>query len=304
MGRSPKKGLDYFKKTVDYYSDDKIMDLMDEYGPVGVTIYEIILTIVYQNGYYLEIPMDKLAKVVRRTIGTRWIKDINFVLQVIDYCAVIGLFDRALVQQNIITSAGIQSRYADVTARNKVDKSNYWLLGKDEALLSDDKKIISATEIPISATEIPISVTETEQDKTRQDDSREYINYNSCYSYTGDDEKTDAEGIHVYNSLSVEERVKLNKKCDILIFEKWNRTATRYDYKQAAICLNKIVFKADKKLLNVITDDLIRMLSEALEISADAGAPKWSYTKGIFRNWMNANVKSYDDCVQYLLKKR
>ena len=39
MGRKPKTGLDYFPKDVDYYDDFNIMDLMNEYGPLGQTIY-------------------------------------------------------------------------------------------------------------------------------------------------------------------------------------------------------------------------------------------------------------------------
>lgn len=303
MGRSPKKGLDYFKKTVDYYSDDKIMDLMDEYGPLGVTIYDVILTIIYKNGYYLEIPMDKLARLVRRTIGNRWIKDITIVGQVIDYCAEIGLFDKYLLQQNIITSVGIQSRYAEVTARNKVDKSNYWLLGKDEALLSDDKKNISATEIPISATEIPIFATEMQQDKTRQNDSREEI-YNSYYYSDSTDENED-EYFEVYDLLSPEEKVKIEKKCGILIYNEWNRPATRYDYKRAAAVLNLLVLKSEKKALKTITEDHLMLLSEAISIAADAGAPKWSYVFGIFRNWAAGGVRDYDGFIKYsMLKKR
>lgn len=302
MGRSPKKGLDYFKKTVDYYYDDKILDLMEEYGPIGVTVYDIILTIVYKNGYYLEIPMDKLAKLVRRTIGSRWIKDISLVEQVIDYCAVIGLFDRVLMQQNIITSVGIQTRYAEVTARNKVDKSNFWLLETAEVQVSDDKNNISATEIPISVTEIPISATETQQDKTRQDDTI-LLSNSSCCSIA-EQAENEENGEDVYDRLSSEEALKLKQKCDMLIFEKWCRPANKYDCRQAANALNLIIFKSEKKFIANITDDHINMLAEALEIAADAGAKKWSYVKGIFRKWAAAGVKNYDDCVAYLMKSK
>ena len=43
MGRKAKTGLSYFSKDVDYYDDFKIMDLMNEYGPLGQTIYELSL---------------------------------------------------------------------------------------------------------------------------------------------------------------------------------------------------------------------------------------------------------------------
>ena len=47
MGRPIKAGLSYFPKDVDYYEDFKIMDLMNEYGPLGQTIYDIVISMVY-----------------------------------------------------------------------------------------------------------------------------------------------------------------------------------------------------------------------------------------------------------------
>lgn len=302
MGRSPKKGLDYFKKTVDYYSDDKIMDLMDEYGPLGVTIYDVILTIIYKNGYYLEMPVEKLSRLVRRTIGNRWIKDITLIRKVIDYCAEIGLFDEYLMQQNVMTSVGIQSRYAEVTARNKVDKSNYWLLENGEALSSADKNNISAAEKEISVTEINKNGAFMQQDKTIQDDSISdmYNGYYSCDNSENDDEIC----IEVYDSLNVEEQVKIRKKCGILMYTEWCRPATLYDYKKAASVLNALHIKAVKKPLKVISEDYELLLSEAISIAASAGAAKWSYVAGIFRNWANANVITYDDYVKYSETKK
>lgn len=110
------------------------------------------------NGYYLEVPLDRLATQIVRTIGNRWIKDKNLVLQVIQYCADIGLFDNALLTQSVITSVGIQRRYSEVTVRNKVDKSKYWLLEKSNvqvALENTPKKGVSVTETGVNTTSIP-----------------------------------------------------------------------------------------------------------------------------------------------------
>lgn len=161
MARPPRKDLDYFPKDVKYYDEDydsgRITDLLEEYGPLGQTIYDVALCMVYRNGYYLELPLDKLARAIVRRIGNRWIKSKDVVLQVIHYCAEIGLFDKDLLHQNVITSVEIQKRYSEVTARNKVNKENYWLLKKENASTA----LVSAPEIPISATETPISVAET-----------------------------------------------------------------------------------------------------------------------------------------------
>lgn len=170
MGRSPKKGLDYFKKDTDFYTDEKIVDLMDRYGPLGVTVYDIILCLVYKNGYYLETPADRLAKTIARIIGGRWIRKKDLVLQVIRGCAELGLIDKTLLKQDVITSVGLQKRYAEVTVRNKVNKDKYWLLEKNpaqEVLESEPQTKISVTEKPVSVTEKPVSVTETPQDKEK-----------------------------------------------------------------------------------------------------------------------------------------
>ena len=71
MGRKPKTGLDYFPKDVDYYDDFNIMDLMNEYGPLGQTIYDVVLCMIYHEGYYLEVPkMEQLAVKIIKPLVT------------------------------------------------------------------------------------------------------------------------------------------------------------------------------------------------------------------------------------------
>ena len=158
MARPKKRGLDYFPFDVDFFDDYKIMDLMNEYGPIGVSVYQIILSRVYKNGYYLDVPLDKLVSQIIRIIGNRWVKDKNFVLQVIQYCADIGLFNDALLTQSVITSVGIQRRYSEVTVRNKVDKSKYWLLDKkidQEALISEPQNKVSVAKTQVNTSKKP-----------------------------------------------------------------------------------------------------------------------------------------------------
>ncbi len=319
MGRAPKKGLSYYPKTVDYYSDDKIMDLSDEYGPIGLTVYDVILTLIYTNGYYLEIPMDKLARIVRRTIGNRWIRDINLVIQVIDYCADIDLFNLSLLQQNIITSEGIQRRYAEVTARNKVDKSKYWLLGVREASEDDAKKDISATEKDISATEKPINTTEIPQNKTKQNENKLNKYSSSCCIESANEKNFDndknvqnyvenfeidiEENVSAFSMLSIEAGTTLIKSCDKLIYKYWCRSACKHDYEAAAEALYILFFK-NKKPFKELTEEHMELLETAIQISADADAKRWGYVKGIFRNWGNANVFDLASLAEYDMKRR
>lgn len=196
MGRKPKTGLDYFPKDVDYYDDFNIMDLMNEYGPLGQTIYDVVLCMIYHEGYYLEVPkMEQLAVKIIKTIGNRWVKKKDFVLQVIHYCAEIGLFDQDLLNQNVITSVGVQRRYKEVTVRNKVDRSKYWLIDENgQPLLNAPQNSISVTETSISATEKDISATEKRQKESKvnkniyysnPDLNREFCLYLDMRNHTG-----------------------------------------------------------------------------------------------------------------------
>lgn len=157
MGRRPKEGLDYFPFDVGTFDDEKVIELLDQCGPGGFTVYIVILTIVYSKGYYVEYSsLTTLAYQIIRRIGNKWIKK-DFVLQVIHVCSEIGLLEQSYVEQNVITSAGLQQRYSTVTVRNKVNKEKYWLLDKkitSQPLLNDAEKPITATEKPISATEM------------------------------------------------------------------------------------------------------------------------------------------------------
>lgn len=145
MGRGApnKKGLTYFPKMIDFYEDDKIFDLLDRYGPLGVTVYDSILCIVYKHGYYAEIPLDKLSKMIIKMIGNKWVKSQKAVVQVVHFCSEIGLLDDDLMTKNIITSVGIQRRYYEIAVKRmkrRLYTDQYWLLGKAE----DEEPLLNA----------------------------------------------------------------------------------------------------------------------------------------------------------------
>lgn len=171
MARPAKKGLDYYPSDTNRRNDFKIMDLLNQYGPLGYTIYDFCLQYVYENGYFLDVPLQQVCLTLCRDIGAKWVKNKHLVGQVIDYCADIGLFDKDLLRQNVMTSVGIQRRYASVTVRNKVDKSKFWLLGKENceaALINAPKNGVSATETKIIATETEVSATNMPQIKVNK----------------------------------------------------------------------------------------------------------------------------------------
>lgn len=175
-GRPRKTGLSYHSSDTDFYEDFKIIDLLDRYGPIGVVVYDVILKMIYRRGYYLEIPMNQLALTVQKTVGSKWIRNKDLVLQVVQYCADIGLFDKDLSQQSVLTSAGIQKRYSLATVRSKAQIEKYRLIEKesDKPLLNAPKKDIYDTENGISVTEIQ-NCGANIQRKESKGNNREYI---------------------------------------------------------------------------------------------------------------------------------
>ena len=171
MGRGApnKPGLTYFPKMLDFYEDDKIFDLLDRYGPLGVTVYDCILCIVYKHGYYAEIPLDKLSRMIMKMIGNKWVKNQKAVVQVVHFCSEIGLLDDDLMTKNIITSVGIQRRYYEIAVKRmkrQLYSDKYWLLGKEETeepLLNAQKNQISSEENRINSEEIPLTSEESTQ---------------------------------------------------------------------------------------------------------------------------------------------
>ena len=168
MARPKKTGLDYFYKGVDDWDDIRRMDLMEKFGPVGFAAYDVVLCQVYKNGYYLEVSLDKLALYVMRMVGRHWFESREQARQIIEYCGEIGLFDRELLAQSVVTSKEIQRHYADVSARRKADRSQYWLLPLDDEVEKDCECTQEESIQDVSAAETRINAAKTQQSKVKQ----------------------------------------------------------------------------------------------------------------------------------------
>lgn len=173
MARPPKQGLDYFPKDVGFYDDYKIMDLLERYGPAGVVIYDVILSEIYRNGYYLAEPIDRISTKIVRIIGAKWVQK-RLVSQVILDCGELGLFETTLLQHGVITSVGIQKRYAAVTSRSKAHKDQYWLIDEDgQPLLNALKNSVNEAETAVFATETTINDAVIPQKESKENKTKE-----------------------------------------------------------------------------------------------------------------------------------
>lgn len=172
MARPKKIGLDYFPTDVDIFENDKLFDVQIKYGPLGEVIYLRLLCLTYKNGYYYKFDsLDKLAAMLIKSIGNRWAREKDTVKDVISFLAECNLFSSELMQENILTSRGIQLRYLIATERRKSHMQKYCLLEKNDfqvALKSVPQSQISVTQTGVSATETQVNVDNNEQSKVKK----------------------------------------------------------------------------------------------------------------------------------------
>lgn len=201
MARPRKTGLDYFPMDVDFFSDDRIFELTQTYGPKGHAVYLALLTEVYREGYYLDIPLRRLASMIIRNVGGQWVGSIEEVQQIIDFFAAIGLLHGELYSQGVVTSLGMQRRYAEVTSRRKSMCGPYWLLDErspdeedamDEevaqTLNAPDDEPVKEALTPVIAAETPVIEPEAiinanhnptnkrKENQTKQEEIKSYQN--------------------------------------------------------------------------------------------------------------------------------
>lgn len=167
MARPKKTGLDYYYKSVHDMDDFRVMDLMEKYGTAGYVVLDMTMSCVYRNGYYLELPVKRLASYIYRYIAGSCAIGSEGVAEIIRYCGELGLFDSELMSLSVITSREIQEHYASVAARRKADKSKYWLLPEESDAACEDgekteenEKNDSAEQTVVYAAKTPVYAAE------------------------------------------------------------------------------------------------------------------------------------------------
>ncbi|WP_373116522.1 Lin1244/Lin1753 domain-containing protein [Holdemania massiliensis] len=161
MGAPPKAALWYYPWEVNAFDvDSKLFDLIEEYGPLGESVYRRALDIIYSQSYYFSGTEDQLSMMICKKIGVQWIKRAKC-REILLYCVDIGLFDHDLVQDGIWTSAGVQKRYltAMKMLRRKITDKKYFL--EDGDVLNALKKLDSAEETQVNEEETQLNDEET-----------------------------------------------------------------------------------------------------------------------------------------------
>lgn len=129
MGRNRKLGLDYFPMDVDFFQDIRIRKLIKYQGGKAVTIYALLLCIIYKQGYYMRWD-DELPFIISEQTGF----EEAYIQEVFKCCLIVGLFSKKLYDSDkVITSKGIQKRWIKLTdyVGNDFLTSKLNLLGND-----------------------------------------------------------------------------------------------------------------------------------------------------------------------------
>ena len=118
MARPLKNGLDYF--PLDVHDDDKLKFIRIKFKITGVAIVFELYRKVYANSFFSNWSDDD-ALIFSDSIKA----DYDLVNDVVKECLLRGIFDSGKFNEyNILTSKGIQDRYAQVSNRRKYSKEN------------------------------------------------------------------------------------------------------------------------------------------------------------------------------------
>lgn len=142
MARPNKEGLDYFPFDTNLFQDIRIRKLIKYQSGKAVTVYALLLCIIYKDGYYMR--WDKeLPFIISEQTGF----EEAYVLEVINSCLKLGLFSNELyTSDGILTSRGIQERYKKICdlCRRKSEISEFSLISSEEIGISSEEKPINS----------------------------------------------------------------------------------------------------------------------------------------------------------------
>jgi hypothetical protein len=110
MARTAKQGLGYFPFDIDFFQDLRIRKLIKYQGGKAITVYALLLCLIYRDGYYIRWD-EELPFIISEQTGY----DEAYIREVITCCLNIGLFSKELYKsEGVLTSKGIQVRYMNI----------------------------------------------------------------------------------------------------------------------------------------------------------------------------------------------
>lgn len=265
MGRNKECGLNYFPFDIDTFQDIKIRKLIKYQGGKAITVYALLLCIIYKDGYYVRWD-EELPFIVSEQTGF----EEAYIQEVIKSCLALGLFSKELFDsEKVLTSKGIQKRYQDITK-----------LCRRMSILSEFN-LISSEEIAVSSEEKPITSEESTQSKVKERKVKEIIFPSPPLKGGGMVKKKSSK--------------EINSKARSLFEEHFKKTFSESYYWTAkdagamSNLLQKLTFSRQEKKMNVDDNSVLYALQVFLSSIKDG----W-----IFENFSVTNLNSkYNEIV-------
>ena len=197
MARPLKQGLDYFPLDTDFLQDIKVRRLIRACGSSAIPMLIGLLVNIYRgDGYYL-----------------RWDSDMTFLIsdevgisegaaqEFINKAVQVGFFDKKLYEEkSILTSAGIQRRFFEITERRKSVFYDDTLLLID---VNEYTNLVNVNNNSINVNNNPVNVYHNQQSKVKESkvkERKEERKNNSFPSSAGKIMKLYGDNIHPVNS--------------------------------------------------------------------------------------------------------
>ncbi len=158
-----KTGFLYYNVDTDRYQDIRIKRLKKEYGCAGITVYDYLLCEIYKGlGYGLELEDDFIFDVSEYF----HIKE-QLVVDIIDYCGSLGLFEQSMTEKGKLTSVAIQKRFLKLSSLCKRKNIN----------IPEEYRIVpeKSAEVPEKKAKDPES--EESQDDDVSIDYKEFVQF-------------------------------------------------------------------------------------------------------------------------------
>lgn len=265
MARPFKKGLSYFPLDVKLFENPKIQELIVDCGFLGVVVYIRILTLVYQEGYYLEMTVESLAKVIFKDIKGKNLTKVDRVIEVIYRIAQLGLLERTLVAKGIITSSSIEKQWLISTTRRKnIDKSKYWLLTAEEeqealkctkSSISESvrtmSKIINVGNNSINVDNNQVNVDNNTQNK-KENKIDKYDKYRIKDNQTIKEKKVGSPILNYYTTVLIDNNFISLYDLDIAEYNYFlGELATHYNYRKILSAIKYTIAEIKKRQNNI-----------------------------------------------------
>lgn len=137
MARPNKIGLGYFPMDVDLFQDIRIRKLIKYQSGKAITVYALLLCLIYKRGYYMRWD-EELPFIISEQTGF----EEAYILEVIRSCMTLGLFSKKLYDdEQVITSKGIQERYLYICKllKRRVGITEYSLIDEEKELVNSEE---------------------------------------------------------------------------------------------------------------------------------------------------------------------